>query len=303
MPLYAPISRRKRILGVKVETTPGTAVTPAAADATTPAYDVDLQNDTEYERRTGNGIVPQFPGVPGGETGTLKFKTDIIGGASLPPWMSVILAGCNVVANLLVVTPQFNFPGQGGSKTLTFYTWQDGQLKCLYGAQGTGDLKFPSGKKCFVEWTFKGLYAAVAGDALPVPTYITTAPLKFENSGLLIGGTVTPRVSLLQLMIGNDVQLREDGTGTGYRNAYIADRQSVVKMDSESMLVANVDVDGWRRNRTEQAIAFGLGAAANGLAFACAKAQLTKNGEGNRNGIQTDDLEFDINDDWTLTSQ
>lgn len=303
MALLAPLSRRKRILGFKVETTVGTPVTPTGSDAITPCYDVELLSDTEYEERTGNGILPQFPGVPGGETGTLKFKTDICGGSSLPPWMSVLLAGCAVGASSLVCTPEFNFPGQGATKSLTFYSWQSGQLKCLYGAAGTGILNFPSGKKCFTEWTFRGLYADVTDAALPSPTWLTTAPLVFQNSGLLIGGSVTPRVSLVQLDLGNDVQLREDGTGNGYRNAYVANRRSMIKMDAESMLVGDVDVDGWRRNRTEQAIAFGIGAALNGLAFACAKAQLTKNAEGNRNGLQTDQLEFDINDAFTLTSQ
>lgn len=308
MALFAPLPTRRRILGFKVETTVGTAEVPTATDAVTNCYNVELQSDAEVEERDGQGSFSPLPAVPGPSKGTLKFKTDIIGGASLPPWMATLMAGCAWGATSLVIKPETNMPGVGKVKSLTFYSWQAGMLKTLYGAMGDAILNFPAGKKAFIEWTFQGIYDVLPDAALPTPTFVTTAPLKMESSGIAIG-SFTPRISLLQIMLGNDVQMREDGTTGGYLNAYVAKRRMTVKIDPESSLVANNDVWSQFRTRAEQALSFALGTTGNAIAVSIPKLQFTKLPEGDRNGLQVDQIEAQCNrsasagdDECTITS-
>lgn len=63
--MAAPLLKRKRIVGIKVEATPGTAESLTASECTIPAYDAVAQPSIEIEARPKNGSLSQQAGVAG----------------------------------------------------------------------------------------------------------------------------------------------------------------------------------------------------------------------------------------------
>ncbi|MGE0538434.1 MAG: hypothetical protein AB7O68_25960 [Pirellulales bacterium] len=313
MTVYAPMLRERRILGCKTETTVGTPIALAAADATINVWNVDIQNEGEYEPRDGQGNFSPLSGTVGPEIGTVKFQTEVYGGASAPLWMSKLLPACGAYGAALAYTPQTNPPGSGNVKTLTIGVWEDGLFKSIAGAMGNPVFTFTAGKRVMVEFTFRGVWQPPVDAALPTPTYITTAPLKFDAAALTYG-TWTPRAANMTLDFGNDVQIREDGSSTGgILSACIVNRAMKVTMDPESMLIASGtgegDVFGMRLAGTNAALAWTLDNGVTSLAFAAPKAQITKITTADRNKLQTDQIELALNrsaslgdDELTITS-
>ena len=69
--------KRKRILAAKIEATPGTAETLAAADAAFNVYEVTVQHEIEKTAREGQGSFGHLPSTSGAHKGRITFKTDL----------------------------------------------------------------------------------------------------------------------------------------------------------------------------------------------------------------------------------
>lgn len=311
---------RRRILGVKVETTPGTAVSLSADDAALIVYDAEMQPTAEFQERQGPGFSP-IPGVVGARGGTCTFKTDLYGSgvaATVPLWASRLLPACGfrlVEPSGLspYFTPDSRPPEASGSgtHTVTLGLWQDGVYKRLAGCQGTFKITCPAGQLAQVEWTFTGVWVAPSDAALPAPTYPSVSPLRFASAALALGGSAwSPRVSELGLDVGMEVKLREDANeASGYCFATIVNRRIVGSLDPESTLVAENDPHADWLASTEQTLEFTLGSAAgNRIVIAAPCLQWTNVQGADRDGIRTDALEFQLNrnadagdDELTLT--
>lgn len=314
MAVYPPLLRKRRILAAKVETTVGTAISLSASDATYNVFDTEIQDDSDNDMRDGQSAFSSLPSVPSQKVGTVKFKTELIGGSSAPAWMSTLLSGCGVVMSTLVGSFQTNPPGSGGVKTLTLGVYEDGLFKSICGAMGNAVFTFTAGKRVMIEWTFKGCWVAPSDVALITPTYNTVAPIRFISSSLTWNSTWTPRVAEMTLDFGNDVQMREDGASAGgLLSAVIVGRKPIVKMDPEATLLASgsgiADVHGLRASRTESTLSWSCTSGATTVAFSAPKAQITKITEADRNGIQVDQVEFQLNrsaaagdDELTITT-
>jgi hypothetical protein len=89
---------RQRLVAAKLETTQGTAISHAAADATTPFYDPKLSYDIPFNKRPSPGSASQFTGVPGPRKGTLTGQTHLYnsGTVTSPIWMTTLMAACGM---------------------------------------------------------------------------------------------------------------------------------------------------------------------------------------------------------------
>jgi hypothetical protein len=296
MTVYSPLLKQRRILAAKIETTVGTDATPSASDAVFNIFDATIDPDIAFEQRERQTSFSPLNGTVGLYKGTCKFKTELIGGATDPAWMTVFMPTCGWVASSHVWSPQTNAPGAGGVKTLTISVYEDGTLKKLVGAMGNWEMTMNAGQRIMIEFSYQGVWVAPVDAALITPTSITTAPLLFKSSGLLIGGSWIPRVSQLTLSAGNDVQMREDSTGSGgLLSAYIAGRRMTGKFDPEATTVAHNDAYGQFLAGTQQSLALALGTTGNAIAIAAPAMQISKPTEGDRNKLQTDQLEFQLN--------
>jgi len=290
-----PLLKRKRILACKTEVTVGTAETLAAADAAANYFDVQIDNDIPHEARMGQGSFANLRGVPGSPMGTCKFKTQLIGGAAAPLWMATLLPACGLVETALTWTPKSFAPGTGSVKTVTIGVYEDGLFKRLRGAMGNVKFTLPVGQICFAEFEFKGIWDAPSDVALLAPNYPDAEiPARFVASTFTVNGSALYKVSKLEFDVGNDVQMREDASdASGYASAIITNRQVKGSLDPESALVAALDFYGLQKAGTQFSISALVNDGAGGdFTIGCNKIQFSKIGEGDRNGIQTDAIEF-----------
>jgi hypothetical protein len=305
-----PMLAKRRVLAAKIETTVGTAISLAAADATFNAFNVSIQPDIPFNAREGQGNFSGLTGTLDAYGGTAKFSMELTGGASIPAWATTFLPACGMVASSLVMSPQTNPPGTGGVKTLTIGSYVDGIWRSIKGAMGNAVFRFEAGKRVMVDFEFKGIWVPPTDVAILAPTYTTVAPLRFVSSGLTVGAFAA-KCANITIDLGNQVVLREDSAdSSGFISAMITDRKMKGSMDPEAALVATRDNLGIWLARTEGALAISLGASTNGVAFAAPKLQLTNVQEANRNDIYTENLDFVLNrsaslgdDELTITFQ
>lgn len=234
-----PLLRKKRTIAAKVETTVGTAESLAAADGVFNAYDIELQGDIQVEEREGQGGFDRLAGVPGQRGGTMSFKTDLEwdGSTTMPTWASVLFPGCGVVESSQVYTPRSEAPGSN-VKTLTLGVYEDGKLKTLAGSVGNFRIVMPSGRKCFIEWEFTGVWQAVTDTTMITPTYPSDEIIRFASATLTYD-SVDLCVEQLSLDCGNEMIYREcPDTAAGYKSALVTDRYPVIEGNPEAQLEA-----------------------------------------------------------------
>jgi hypothetical protein len=311
--MAAPLLTRRRVLVAKIESVVGTAETLAAADGVFNIFEPEIQPDIEFVEREGQGTFSPLPGAMGAHGGTATFSIELTGGSTPPAWATTFLpaAGFGIVSTgniyrLSALPPE---AAGSGTKTLTIGAWISGRRKMLHGCMGNAVFTFTAGKPVMIEFTFTGLWNAVADVANPAPTYPTTAPLRFVSTDGVTIGSVKPHIAEMTIDLGNTVVLRESpNTLSGYHSAVITGRTITGSMDPEAHLVADYDPYGDFLARTERALAITLGGAGNGVAFAAPKFQITSVPGGDREGLATDNIEFQLNrsasagdDDLTIT--
>jgi hypothetical protein len=298
--MSTPLLRRRRVLAAKIEAVPGTAENLSGSDGLFNVFGTEVQANIEMIQREGQGVFSPLPGVLGARGGTATFSIHLIGGDPLPAWATTFLPACGLVATGDVYAPVSAPPGTAaGVKTITIGSYQDGQFKRLRGCMGNAVFTFIAGQPVAVVFTFTGLWDTPSDVALIAPNYPSTLPPRFANAGLTIGGSAwSPKISQMTLDLGNAVILREDPSDiTGYCSALITNRLVTGTIDPESSLVATSDVYGDWLDSTESPLSLSFGDAGNRVSVDAPKWQIVNPQEGNRNDIQIDTIEFQLNRD------
>ena len=287
----APLFKEKTILGVKVESTKGTAVVPVGGDAVI-AFDVNFtQEATMAERRGGGASLGHVQGQvidsmrAGRATFTIEVKTT--GGT---PWWTpetqVLLKACGLSLATATYTPTSAYATQ---KTLTLYSWLDGKLRAIYGAMGNATFKTEAGGRVLIDFDFLGIWAAPTAAALPTPTWETRTPMRTNAAAgaLTVHGTAV-LVSSFSFDLGNQVDLREDiGAAGGAINAIITSRNPTCSIDPEDDLVATHDFYGKWLAGTTGALVIAVTDGTDTLTMTAPKFQYTELSPGDRHGIAT----------------
>jgi len=289
--------KRKRTLAAKIETTPGTAESLTNAEGSYNAWDIMFQNEIEVEEREGQAAFGYLASMPGGYKGRATFKTDCgwDGTATEPSWADTFLPACGWVKSGQVFTPRSEAPGSN-VKTLTLGCYVDGVLKVLRGCAGTFKWICPTGKQAYIEWDFMGVWVAPTDVAILAPTYPTALPLRYATSTTTFN-SVALCLSNITLDAGNTVIMREcAATVAGYESALVVNRNPKVTGDPEAKLVATRDAYGQLLASTEAVLTWNLDGPTNSvLTFSAPKAQIIKISEGDRTGLVTDEIEWQLN--------
>lgn len=301
--------KRKRVLAAKIETTPGTAVSLAAADAVFNCWDVKIDPDIEMVERMGQGGFGNIASVPGGYKGKATFKTDLSWDSTStePAWADTLLPGCGLVkSGSNQFFPKTEAPGSN-VKTLTIGAYIDGKFHSLCGAVGTFKIVCPTGRMAYIEWDFTGIWITPSDVAIISPTY-PTAPALRCGTGATSWNSVTLFAESLTLDCGNTVTLRESSTASGYVAGIITDRKPMVTCNPEAKLVATADRYGSLLAMTEATLTWDIPGpivttTAGKITIAAPKAQIIKNTEGDRNSLVTDELEFQLNKNVSAIDQ
>lgn len=287
--------KKVRVLAAKIETTIGTAISVSGSDGVFNVYDLEANPGTTMVERPGQGAFARLPSVQGAQWGTFKFKTDLIGGASDPAWMSTFLPACGWVGSGGAYTSTTLPPtAAGGVKTLTMSCYENGLIKKIHGAMGKFTIELIPGQPGMVSFEFQGVWDDPIDGAIIAPTYVTTKPPRFASATLTLGA-FSPKVSRVTIDSGNDIYLRPDVTASGVFCACIGDRKPTITMDPESDLVADHDTYGLWKALTTAAFTCTLGATNNQISITAPSVQLTNVQESDRNGVQIDSVEFQCN--------
>lgn len=289
--------RRKRVFGAKIESVIGTPETLTAADCDFNAYNVEIQGDIEFEKREDQGSFDRLKGVTGARMGTVTLRTDASwdGTATLPSWATKLLPLCGVVENANLFTPRCAAPGLL-VKTGTIAVWEDGVRKTLSGAVGTFRLVCPAGRTCYFEWTFTGVWQTPVAEALPTPTYPAPFPLRYAQASTTFAG-VALQTEQATIDIANQITMRYDPTTeSGYISGIIPDREPVASVNPEFVLPSVQDRYRMWEDADEGALTYTLqGEGTSTIGVTVPAAQIMRQQEGDREGIQTDDIEFSCN--------
>lgn len=306
-----PLLKRVSVLAAKVETTSGTAETLTAAEAAFNVYDMAFAQNISTEERPGQGAFSHSPQVPGIRTGTFTFKTEIAGdgAAGVPGWASTFLPACGWVNSTGVFSPKSEAPGSN-VKTLTINGYVNGRRQQIRGAAGTFRIVLPAGRLAMIEWTFTGAYVATADATILAPTYPTIVPMR-AVAETLTWGSWNPVVESVTVDAGNEVVIRESASqadGSGIAAAIVTARRPTITVNPEAALVAAADPWGDFIARTSRVFTYEIDNGTDRFVVGAPVAQVVSLGEGDRNGMLTDEITFQCNksaaagnDELTLT--
>lgn len=285
---------RQRVVGVKAETTIGTAETPAAADAKTVAYDPKIKYNVQVTKRPSPGSASQFASLPGSESGQATYKTFLhgLGSAGNPEWATWLLS-CGLTNTAGVFTP-ITSPANATAQTIALY--QAGRLKRLAGCAGTAVFKMKVGEPVSVEWNWTGKRIAPSNASLLTPTYNATKPPVLLGSAITLA-SVQYKISELQFDLGAKVTLVEDvSDATGYAYALVTDREPKIT-GVKLMATTAKDFHADFVAGTQAAFSAQVGTASNNtITFAAPNAQLMEEPDDeDSNGYLLDTLGFQLN--------
>lgn len=292
-----PLIKRRRVLAAKIETTIGTAESLSASDAAFNVYDAMLQPQIEMEQREGQGGFGYLPAVTAGRIGVATFRTYLEwdGTATEPLWADTFFPACGWVKSGQVYTPRSEAPG-ANVKTLTIGLYVDGVFKSISGAMGTAVVTAPTGRMGFIDWTFTGVWQAPSAVALITPTYPTDIGLRFAG-GLAEFNDVNMCVEQATIDLGNTVIMRECPTSvSGFISAFITNRQPTITANPEAVTIATQNRWAQWLASNEHTLEIDFDGPTNSvLSFDAPRAQIITNQEGDRNGMVTDEIQWQCN--------
>jgi hypothetical protein len=182
----------------------------------------------------------------------------------------------------------------GVSVTIYWYT----ALKAhkMIGCKGTAEFSFEAGKPAYIDFTFRGLYVAVADATFSglSATFLATKP------PLLVSSTATYNsyaaiFSKVGLSLGNTVSQRDDVlSAEGIKGFFITDKQPTGTFDPESVAEATYAFwANWAAD-TVAALSMTLGADAGNKFTLTASVQPVEQGYAERNGGRIHQVQFAI---------
>lgn len=302
-----PKTVKRTVIGIKTETTQGSAATLTATDFIL-AEDVDITPAVDLiERNYYRSSFSPLASISGKRNFDITFKTELKGsgtaGTAYAPLGAGLIAsgmvqtvstGTSVTYAPTSAASGTGFYGAGNSATIEIF--MDGVKHIAAGCLGSWKLSGEAAKIGMVEFTFKGVYATPADVAFPTQTYNSTLPPILVSSALSVQ-SLSAICSKFELDYAAEVSERVDTrSSTGLLGFLITGRNPSGSFDPEFESVATHDFFTKLLTNTEGAftIAFG-GTAGNIVTIAGSKAQYNPFKYGDRNGIRTLDVPLRFN--------
>lgn len=294
--------KRRRVLAAKIETTVGDPIALGAADGAMNIYNAMIQAQIDMEQREGQGSYNYLSAIPAGQTGVATFRTYLEwdGAAGTPLWADTFFPACGYVKAGQTFRPRTEAPGTN-VKTLTIGLYEDngagsGIFKSIAGAMGNAVINAPTGRMGFIDWTFTGVWQPPTTVGLITPTYPTDKGLRFAG-GLAEWDAENMCVESATVDLGNTIIMRECPTKeAGFISAFITDRLPTVSANPEALALATQNRWAEWLASGENVLEINFGGPGGAvLSIEAPKAQIINAQEGDRNGIVTDEIEWQCN--------
>ena len=298
-----PLLSEKTVLAAAIEATVGTAETLDATDAAMNIMDAEINADFGVDQRMKQGSFGSIGAITQARTGTCRFRVNLTGdgAGAAPTWADTFLPACGLVKSGVgpyVFTPTTEPPGTN-VKTLTIGGYIDGVRHLLHGCAGNARFVFPSGQMSYVEFEFRGVWNAPTDVALLSPTYPADLPMRAASATFTIGSW-SPCFNSMTIDLGNTIAPRPcSTTAAGVHSFLITSRLSTCEIDPEASLVAtNNHYTDWV-TPTSQTFSYDLEDASDKITLSASGTnfQITNVQAGNREGVLTDTITAQFNDD------
>lgn len=298
-----PLADDIRVLAVKSETTVGTAISLAAANAACVTHDQMMNYRNPVAERLAMGALGTAYNVPEGFWFEPTFKTFLQGGSSpvMSAFHSTMWGACGLDA---LTTPgtATTTDDQTKWKPATMGLYKNGRAEIAACCMFNAVLEFQSGKPALVTFSGFGGFSSNADAAMPTGiTYPTPLPPVWGGAAYFtLDSSIIFPVSKVTIDLGNNPFIREDANsggrtgGGGYLGGWIMNRKLKVTMDPEARLRATTDWDAICKAGTEKAMTIVLGSTAGNITtITMSNLQLANQPTpGNRNGMIVDNLTF-----------
>ncbi len=299
--------RQKRVLGAKQESAVGVKETLTVTDAAWNCFDAKISPALNFEARKAQGQFGNLTSHHTGAIGKASFKTDLTyDGINIPLWATLLLPACGFTLTSRTFYPTPQAPNMAGAttKTLTIGLWTDNKYKCIYGAMGTAKIVLKTAQVPVIEWEFTGILDTETDVTLISPTWPVDTRLRCAG-GPGTFNAVNLCMEQLTFDFGNNVvPILCNNKSSGYELFMVADRMPKATGNPESVLVASQNRLGMMLNGSTGPLRYvipapGYNSATNSkqVEILAPYAQLKKDEEGDREGVQIDDIEWDCNID------
>lgn len=302
---------RRRIIGIKIESTPGTDSVPTASSDAILVEELawGLEGLRMVQRPAIRGSIASLQQLYGGSLMSVTFKVEVkgSGAAGTPPELGVALRGCSLDETIVASTSVAYAPVSSSPEYVSIYVWEDGTLQKLTGCQGMPEFSTEAGGRVMATFTFFGHFSGPTDVTFPTPSYISTVPPVALSSSFSVGGFGAV-VGTFSFTLGNELKTPPDLNATdGYSMIRIAGRDVNGQFDPEQPLVATADFMAMLKAGTTQALNFGpIGSAGNQLQIGMPAIAYRGLSPGIREGVQIYQLLFGAaessgDDDVTFT--
>lgn len=293
------ILSNRQVIAAKVETTEGTAIALAGADANNlimePTFEADVPM---YERSfLDNSLSPQ-KAIATTRLARLSFKVECKGSgtAGTAPALGKLLRACGFNETVVASTSVTYAPTSALANipTLSMAIYKDGLRKALKGARGNVKYSAKAGEPGMFEFEFVGVYDGTTDVAILTPSGVdTTVPVSLLAATFSIA-SFSAFVSQITWDMGNQLTPRGDiNQASGYISTLLTKRNPKGSFDPEDELVATHDFYGrWLAGTTGALTWKHQGSAGNIATFTVPACQYMKLSEADRNGIAVLNSDF-----------
>lgn len=234
---------RRTVLWAKRETTYGTDPALSSADGVL-VYDLNLEIKGEkLDRPVLRDTLSPIAHVIGMKEVSLTFKTELkgigavtsIGAFELDDLLSGAGFDTGVYTGTTTVYSLTSTENAMGSVSFAVFLDEANKHK-IVGARGTPKFNLKAGKYGEIEWSFQGLYVAVAAATTPAYAGLgTVLPPIVYNSGFQIAG-FSPVCSSAEIDLGVEVVKRESlNAADGVHSFRITGRKPTMKFDADAV--------------------------------------------------------------------
>lgn len=270
------------MFAAKLEATPGSAESLAAADGAENFFMPEMNPTIEMHERETQGTFSPISQIPGSAMGAGSISTHVYnsGSGTAPLWVSTMLrtAGFAQQGTTSTYAPSIAVTSTSNTNTGTFAHYVDGNCYKVSGAMC--DLEMTAekvGAPIVCKWSFQGVWYAPTATGILTPTYPTVTPPAFKAATLSLA-TISPFVvSKFSLKLNNRVTLREDASQTYGIATYamITDRKPVLSLTVEVPAVGSYEYYANQLSAAQGAFSLAIGSGSNNVVtIAAPKAQL-----------------------------
>ena len=286
------ILSNRQVIAAKVETTEGTAIALAGADANNLIMEPKFEADIPMYERTflDNSLSPQ-KAIATTRLARLSFKAECKGSGTpgTAPAIAKFLRACGFNETVVASTSVTYTPTSALANipTLSKAIYKDGLRKALKGARGNMKYSAKSGEPGMFEFEFTGVYDGTTDVAMITPSGVeTTVPVSLLSATFSIA-SFSAFVSQITFDMGNTLTPRGDiNQASGYISTLLTKRNPKGNFDPEDELVATHDFYGrWLAGTTGALTWKHQGSAGNIVTFNVPACQYMKLSEADRNGI------------------